>query len=270
MANALRVKWTREHYLVALNVYCKLPFGQLHKGNRLIVDIAKKMGRTPSSLAMKLCNFAALDPIQRARGIKGLSGASKLDQIMWDEFQNNFGPLGTESEQVLHDMFTSDDQLEVDLLKGNAIRLESADFPKAPIGATETTAKVKVRRGQNFFRQVILNAYGKSCCVSGINVPDLLVASHIKPWSEFPSERLNPRNGLCLSSIHDAAFDIGLISIDEHMRVTLSKKLKGFFPQTALEQNFVPFEGKELRMPDKVAEPSQAFLAYHRKKFANL
>ena len=153
MANALRVKWTREHYLVALNVYCKLPFGQLHKGNRLLVDIAKKMGRTPSSLAMKLCNFAALDPIQRARGIKGLSGASKLDQSMWDEFQENFGSLGTESEQILHDMFTNDDQQEIDLLKGNSIRLEPTGVPKAPAGATETTAKVKVRRGQNFFRQ---------------------------------------------------------------------------------------------------------------------
>jgi putative restriction endonuclease len=58
------------------------------------------------------------------------------------------------------------------------------------------------------------------CCISGINVPRLLVASHIKPWSEFPEERLDPRNGLCLSSIHDAAFDAGLITLDKKLSVS--------------------------------------------------
>ena len=72
------MKWTREHLLIALNLYCKLPFGKLHKGNPIIVETALKMGRTPSSLAIKLCNLAHLDPVQRARGIKwrfaGLNG----------------------------------------------------------------------------------------------------------------------------------------------------------------------------------------------------
>src|ERR1035438_3712771 len=89
MAKAPAVKWTREHFLIALNLYCKLPFGKLHKGNPIIIETAEKMGRTPNSLAMKLCNFAALDPVQRSRGIKGLAGASKQDRVMWDEFNNN-------------------------------------------------------------------------------------------------------------------------------------------------------------------------------------
>ena len=54
MAKASSVAWTREHFLIALNLYCKLPFGKLHKGNKLIIEVAQKMGRTPSSLAMKL------------------------------------------------------------------------------------------------------------------------------------------------------------------------------------------------------------------------
>ena len=64
MAKSTPVKWKREHFLIALNVYCKLKFGQFHKGNPLIIQVAAKMGRTPSSLAMKLCNFASLDPVQ--------------------------------------------------------------------------------------------------------------------------------------------------------------------------------------------------------------
>ena len=63
------VKWTREQTLIAINLYCKLPFGKLHKTNPIIVGVAEKMGRTASSLRMKLCNFASLDPVQSARGI---------------------------------------------------------------------------------------------------------------------------------------------------------------------------------------------------------
>jgi putative restriction endonuclease len=260
MAKAPAVKWTREHFLIALNLYCKLPFGKLHKGNPIIIETAAKMGRTANSLAMKLCNFAALDPVQRARGIRGLPGATKQDKAMWDEFQSHFAALGTESEQLLHDLFTHDESKEVDFLARDKIQLV------APTGPTEMQATVKVRRGQQFFRQTVLTAYDVRCCISGINVPRLLVASHIKPWGKFPDERLNPRNGLCLSTLHDAAFDAGLIALDESLNIVLSKRLRSFFPQPALEQSFVPFEGKSIRLPEKLAEPEREFLRFHREQ----
>src|SRR5258708_516845 len=175
MPKAPAVKWTREHFLIALNLYCKLPFGKLHKGNPIIVETAVKMGRTPNSLAMKLCNFASLDPVQRARGIRGLPGATKQDRAMWDEFQSHLSALGSESEQLLHDLFTHDEAKEVDFLARDKVRLV------APTGPTEFRASVKVRRGQQFFRQAVLTAYDVRCCVSCINVPPLLVASHVKP-----------------------------------------------------------------------------------------
>jgi len=74
----------------------------------------------------------------------------------------------------------------------------------------------------------------------------------------------NPRNGLCLSSLHDAAFDEGLITLDEKLGVKISKHLKKYFPQPALEQNFIPYEGKAIRLPEKLAEPDADFLDYHR------
>jgi hypothetical protein len=46
----------------------------------------------------------------------------------------------------------------------------------------------------------------------------------------------------------------------------LSRHLRSFFPQPALEQNFLPFEGKPIRMPEKLAEPDKDFLQYHREK----
>jgi hypothetical protein len=265
MAKSLSVKWTREHALIALNLYFKLPFGKFDEGNPVIVQVAQKMGRTPGSLAMKLSNLASLDPVQRARGIRGLSGASNQDRAMWTEFQEKIDTLGPESEQLLHDLFTSDNLKEVDFLQRGKVRLEPSKVPVAPTGPTEVRTTVKVRRGQQFFRQSILNAYGVRCCISGINVPQLLVASHIKPWGDFPDDRLNPCNGLCLSSIHDAAFDAGLITLDKDFRVVLSKRIKSYFPQGALEQCFVPYAGKSIQLPQKVAEPSGECLAYHRE-----
>jgi putative restriction endonuclease len=267
MAKAPTVKWTREHALIALNLYGKLQFGQFHHTNPVIIDVALRMQRSPSSLAMKLSNLASLDPVQRARGIRGLSGASKQDRDMWNEFHLNVSDLGPESEQLLHDLFTKDDNREVDFLERDRIRLEPQIRP--PSGSTERTASVRVRRGQQFFRQTVINSYGVCCCISGINVPRLLVASHIKPWRDFPEERLNPRNGLCLSSLHDAAFDAGLITLDKKLSLVLSKRLKSYFPQVALEQSFVPFEGKPIRLPEKIAEPDPELLRYHRDVIFN-
>ena len=96
-------------------------------------------------------------------------------------------------------------------------------------------------------------------------MPRLLVASHIKPWRDFPKDRLNPQNGLCLSTLHDAAFDAGLITIDEMFNVLVSPKLKRYLPSEALELNFSRFEGMQIRLPEKVAEPNPAFLRYHHK-----
>jgi putative restriction endonuclease len=266
MPKASSVRWTREHSLIALNLYRKLLFGQFHHNNPLIMDVASRMGRTPSSLAMKLSNLASLDPVQRARGIKGLSGASKQDREMWIEFQSDINDLGPESEQLLHDLFTTDDNREVDFLERDRVILEPSRNSTQLSGSTETVASVRIRRGQQFFRQSVLNSYGIRCCISGINVPQLLVASHIKPWRDFPKERLDPRNGLCLSSLHDSAFDAGLITLDKKFRLVLSKRLKSYFPQAALEQSFVPFAGKVIRMPEKLAEPNDECLHYHRNR----
>ena len=263
MPKAPSVKWTREHLLIALNLYCKLPFGQFHDTNPLVVEVSKKMGRSAGSLEMMLNNFASVDPVQKARGIRGLPGIAQKAEAQWHEYFGNLAVLGPESEQLLHDLFTADDSKEVSLLAG-----DKAEFApsKNPDGPTEVMANRKVRRGQNFFRDTVLSAYGVRCCISGINVPRLLVASHIKPWGKFPEVRLEPRNGLCLSTLHDAAFDSGLITVDEALTVVLSKHLKKFFPQPALEQSFVPFEGQRIHLPNKLAEPSQVFLGYHREE----
>lgn len=72
--------WTREELILAFNLYCKLPFGKMHKGNPEIIHLASLIGRTNSSVALKLGNLASLDPSLQARGIKGAQNTSKLDK----------------------------------------------------------------------------------------------------------------------------------------------------------------------------------------------
>ena len=80
MPKTTRVRWTRDQLLVVLNLYHKLRFGQFDQRQPVVVDLAQRLGRTPSAVAMKLSNLASLDPALKLRGVQGLEGASNLDR----------------------------------------------------------------------------------------------------------------------------------------------------------------------------------------------
>jgi predicted restriction endonuclease len=136
---------------------------------------------------------------------------------------------------------------------------------KAPNGLTETIMTTKARLGQQFFRQSVLASYNCRCCITGNPIPELLVASHILPWDNYPEHRLNPRNGLCLAQTQDAAFDRGLITFDEDYRLVLGPYLKEFLPNESLERNFLVYAGKQIQMPDKFL-PGADFMHKHREE----
>jgi putative restriction endonuclease len=261
-----RKDWTRDELLILLNVYDKIPFGQFDQDQPVIKSIADQMERSPGSVAMKLGNLASLDPATHARGRKGLSGASDLDRMTFTEFSANRGELAPRSEELFRKLFKAKPDDELELIKNQGVRVRKSLNP--PIGATESSAQRKIRRGQQYFRQVVLNAYDAKCCITGIQVPELLVASHIKPWNACnDEERLTARNGLCLSKLHDAAFDAFLITLDKKLRVQLSRRLLMYFPSPALEKAFAPYENRAIILPAKLSEPDEGFLAYHRAKF---
>lgn len=251
-----RVPWTRDQLVIACGLYFTLPFGQMHHRNPKIIEVARLLKRTPSNLAMKLVNFASLDPAHRARGVRGLPGHSRSDEQIWGEFRDNWDDLTVMSEIKL-------------------LKLEKAQGPTAPEapdqeyvpldGPTEAAATVKVRTMQGFFRKVVLAAYNSTCCVTANPVEELLVASHILPWSGFPEQRLNPRNGLCLAAHFDRAFDRGLITFDGQMRLLLSPVLKRYVAHPAIDSEFVRREGQRMTCPDRFL-PDADFLAYHKSR----
>jgi putative restriction endonuclease len=97
-------------------------------------------------------------------------------------------------------------------------------------------------------------------------VRDLLIASHILPWGTHPAHRLDVRNGLCLSTLHDAAFDRGLISFDDDLRMMISPRLKSQLSQDSVKVNFGAYEGEALQLPDDAALPDLGFMSEHRTK----
>jgi hypothetical protein len=256
-------RWTWDELLVAHNLYRKLTFGQLHARNPVIIQVAEKLQRPPGSLAMKLCNLASLDPALRARGIRGLEGASSLDRQVWKEFHDDISELGPRSEEAFRAMFHARPTDEVDVIGNRGVRVRRKPRAEEP---TEQLATVKVRRGQQFFRQMILSAFNSQCCVTGIPVREFLVASHILPWGGFPKERLSAENGLCLSRLHDAAFDQGFITLDDGYRLVLSAQLESHLPHLSVEQNFVAHAGNPIRLPVDAPIPKLDFLRYHRQR----
>ena len=247
--SARRSPWTRLQLLVAFSMYCRIPFGKLHKGNPEIIQKAAAIGRTPAALAMKLVNIASLDDAITTTGRKGLANASAQDRTMWAEMQSDWEQFAEESWKA---------ELEV--------MGEQADEPlwfdrETPSG-TDREVFATVRVGQSFFRQAILSAYDGKCCITALSLPTLLVASHIIPWRCNERHRLNPRNGLLLSVLHDKAFDAGLITINEDMTVRISPKhtrRDNDFMTTSVEA----YEGRQICLPQKFG-PDPEFLAYHR------
>lgn len=130
---------------------------------------------------------------------------------------------------------------------------------------SDIEVRAKRRVGQDIFRAMLLKIYHSKCCLTGLEIPEVLRASHIIPWVERVNTRLNPENGLCLSATYDAAFDKYLISFDEDYRLILSPMLKEEYTSDAFKRYFLNFEGDKINLPS-VFKPSQDYLAMHREK----
>ena len=249
-------RWTKDQLKLAFHLYCQLPFGKLHSKNPEIVQLAELIGRTPSAVAMKLVNFASLDPAITSTGRKGLDGASNLDREIWADFHADWEGLALECEQLREQfgLISTVDRPE---------EAKTDDF-QIPDDFTGETRRVfaEQRIKQNFFRRAVLASYRGRCCMSGLSERRLLIASHIVPWSKDKANRLNPSNGLCLSAIHDRAFDKGLITLTDDFRVVLSGAIRGQ-TETFTRDVFQSIENKIIEIPERFL-PQRDFVTRHR------
>ena len=201
---------------------------------------------------MKLGNIASLDPAITSTGRAGLKRASANDRAMWDEMHSDWEAFAVESERAITAVQAED---------------ESPDRPTEddhddPMGQDRTVVAT-ARVGQSFFRKAVLSAYNERCCITGLSIPTLLVASHIVPWSHDDSNRVNPRNGLLLSALHDKAFDNGLLTINDDMTVLVSSKHM-VSDDEFFSMSVEAYDGRQIHLPEKF-QPGLEFLAYHRE-----
>ncbi|MCF6312548.1 MAG: hypothetical protein L3J39_08860 [Verrucomicrobiales bacterium] len=143
--------------------------------------MANLLGRSPSAVGMKLGNFARLDPSLKSRGISGLSNGAKGEVEIWNEFKASPEELAYESEKVRSNLLGVEIEVSSEIVTNDL-----------PIEGKDREAIVKQRVNQSFFRRRVLSAYDNRCCISGLRIPQLLVAGHIIPWAEDRENRLNP------------------------------------------------------------------------------
>jgi len=243
-----RKRWTRRELLLVLNLYCKLPFSKFDSSTPEIIQLSSVIERTSGAIAMKLSNFASLDD---SLPQSGLANASRLDKEIWKEFTDKWGNVAIESEELLNQLT-------------NEKPVSDTEIPLDSNRETEKTSIQKTRVGQQFFRSTILGNYHTRCCICGLPIPSLLIASHIIPWKVDAVNRLNPHNGMSLCAIHDKAFDRGFLTLDEEFRVVLSADLS-YFSDESIERFFIHYQHKPIQLPEKFT-PKQDFLEYHRNQ----
>jgi len=244
-----RREWTRNEQLLALRLYCLLPFGKLHKGNGDIIAVAKAISRTPSAVAMKACNFASLDP---ALERKGLGNASQSDRELWEEFIGNSEKISSDAEETYQQAVKTDTENYPQLI------------PAIPKGETESIRTVRMRRVQSFFRKSLLVSYRGCCALTGLNVPELLISSHIIPWSKNKARRADPTNGILLNVLYDKLFDKGLITFDDDFKVIVSECLHYDSKVNKKFQSVFEIEGLQLNLPDRF-HPDISAINYRRQ-----
>lgn len=244
--------WNREERLIAFRLYCQEPFGRLHTGNLAVNEIAKLIGRTPSAVVFKACNFASLDPFHQARGVSGFKNISHADRDLWKEFEENSEAVAAEAEEVFERVVEQPD-----------VTIPEPEW-QIPEGPTEVERIVRTRRVQRFFRTSVLANYNYTCAISGIAFPELLIAGHIIPWSVNEQRRADPRNGVALHALYERAFDRGLIGFDQNLRVMVSSQLKINEPSPLHRSTLVEIEGLPLNLPQRF-RPDETTFAFHRE-----
>lgn len=205
--------WTREQEIIALYLYCRIPFSKANNSNKEIQDMAELLGRSTNSVKMKIGNFGSFDPELKRRGIVGLDGTSQLDEAIWEEYYGHWDKLAFDAQALLAQY------------RGQTIeQVAEIDFATLPIGEERELA-VRCRINQTFFRKAVLSSYTNQCCITGMQEPQLLEAAHIVSWAEDEANRTNPQNGLCMNALMHTAYDRLLLSVTPDYTICVSQQL---------------------------------------------
>ena len=243
--------WTREDVIIAYALYCVIPFSKVNNSNQTIKDAAAIMERSPASLKMRICNLAALDPDFLATGRTGLASVANLDREVYAEFSSDWQRLSSTAEELL----------------GLPIFDIAEPIYNGPDRRRRKTyAEISDKQARRFFRKSVIAAYEGKCCISGMTIPQMLIASHIKPYavSDIQTERANPANGLLLNAFYDRAFDQGLMTVLPDLTILISNQVKEVYTDERTREWLYSIEGTKIKRPARFA-PNRDLLSYHNE-----
>lgn len=244
----MRRNWTHKETIVALNLFCTIPFNECRATHPIIKEVSLLIGRSPAALNMKIGNFGRLDSTLAARGVTGLKNGSTMDKTVWDEFYGNFEELALESEEILTQL------------------RQHSELQELPEGK-EIEVKTKKRINQDFFRRMVLSSYNFKCCITGVSDVRLLEACHISDWSQDIDNRTNPHNGLSMTPTLHKAYDNMLLAVTPDYQIVVSEKLMADTNNAkATADFFKSINGSKITMPDRFA-PSRELLDQHYQKY---
>lgn len=248
-------KWSREETLIALYVYCRVPFNECRASHPLVRKFAKLLdGRTPDALNKKVGNFGRLDSCLRAKGITGLTHGAHLEEYVWEEFLADPEGIAYECELILarrrHQVLELPAEISADELPAGLER--------------EVVARQRV--GQRFFREAVLAAYEGRCCVTGIASHLLVEACHISNWAADERNRTNPRNGLCMSPLFHKAFDNMLFAVTPDFVIDISDEFLFSAKGGQFRSFLVNINHQKILLPNKFM-PDRDLLANHYEEY---
>jgi len=242
MANRL---WTKEEFVLTLDLYFRMPFGQISKGNPDIIKMADLINRTPSSVAMRLCNYAHCDPELRERGVYGLAGGYKQCLPYWEKYSSRRGDLSSEAikckKKIIESAYDNDDAYSHVSEWDNLVN-ELYDYK---------------------FQSVVKKNYHGRCAISGLKTPQLLCGCHIVPISEGETDTLDASNGIFLNLLYARTYVEGLIGIDKDYKIHISSALKDYQFDKGYYSLFKKYEGASLGINDVAIKPNVDFLEWH-------
>lgn len=212
---------------------------------RLVNDEVKKMKNNEQNI------FDFGKPNQKSYPLKNFCSAALKSLMKYAQYEQDI----QEADRIV-EQETNPHMISSKLIAHFDIAKEGKDI----------ISETKRRKGQDYFRRMILANYGGRCALTGIDIPQLLLASHIIPWAEKSHEkdRLNPCNGICFSALYDKAFDKGLITVSpDDYTICLSSALREYETQEYYDKHFGSIENQRITMPFE-HKPNRDFLAYHR------
>ncbi len=244
-------RWTYQETQMAFALYYLIPTSEIDKKDADVWRLAESLGRTTRSVAMKLWNIAALDKHRVSQGKAGLRHGSALDVKVWDDYREQGDDfirtgIGLLDSALKHEELSPSVQYATTSLREGGERI------------VRTTRRIN----QDYFKNCLLQNYGSRCCLTGLRIVDLLIASHIKPWFACANgaERVDPRNGLLLNAFHDKAFDQGLITLSNNLEVVVSSKVIHDNPSDSW---LWAYSGQRIDLPS-CNMPAREFIEYHQ------